>query len=252
MAIHPNNPRSDGPRSDRPRNSGPKTNGRSTLADEGAGGRPAQGVPKAGLAARLSKDARREQLLDVAARHFASMGYARATTAGLAKAAGVTEPIIYRHFRSKKHLFIELVRRAGERTVRQWEQRLAHAKDPAQRLVRLLGENPMVSDENRDAYRVLIQAITEMDDAEIRKVVNEHVAALHSFLTRELARAREEHKIAGRFSPEIIAWLLIHNGLGFGTLSALGIQGHGVDQYGTTSKDVIARLLVGKISGDGA
>ena len=58
---------------------------------------------------RLPASKRREQLLDKAAELFAKNGYARATTAQLAKAAGVTEPIIYRHFKSKRDLFVALI-----------------------------------------------------------------------------------------------------------------------------------------------
>ncbi|MCA9310819.1 MAG: helix-turn-helix transcriptional regulator, partial [Phycisphaerales bacterium] len=51
---------------------------------------------------RLPAAKRREQLLDTAVVLFAERGYGGATTAELARAAGVTEPIIYRHFKSKR------------------------------------------------------------------------------------------------------------------------------------------------------
>ena len=76
---------------------------------------------------RLTGKERREQLLDVAEKAFARHGYARATTAELAKAAGVTEPIIYRHFDSKRALFIALIQRTAQRTLGYWEQQLATA-----------------------------------------------------------------------------------------------------------------------------
>ena len=78
---------------------------------------------------RLPADQRREQLLDRAAELFARHGYARATTAELAKAAGVTEPIIYRHFKSKRDLFISLIERTGRETLDVWE-RDAHTALP--------------------------------------------------------------------------------------------------------------------------
>ena len=53
---------------------------------------------------RLPAAKRREQLLDCAAVLFSEHGYARATTSELARTAGVTEPIIYRHFKSKRDL----------------------------------------------------------------------------------------------------------------------------------------------------
>lgn len=194
---------------------------------------------------RLPAAKRREQLLDCAVQLFARAGYARATTAHLAKAAGVTEPIIYRHFESKRDLFVALIDRASERTVKQWEQHLAGAKDPAERLIRLIGDNPMVTLHGRSVYRVILQAITEVDDAAIHEAVKRHISELHKFLVGELKRAQIEHKITSRFFPELLAWLLIDIGLGYGVLSALKIPGHGEDGSGHHVQDVIARILVG-------
>ena len=88
--------------------------------------------------ARLPANERKAQLLDTAARVFAKRGYAGATTAELAEAAGVSEPIIYRHFKSKKDLFIALVDLTGQDTLSLWEHELASAPTPSARLERLI------------------------------------------------------------------------------------------------------------------
>lgn len=194
---------------------------------------------------RLPAPKRREQLLDCAADLFAVNGYARATTAQLAKAAGVTEPIIYRHFDSKRDLFVALIERTGRETIQQWEKDLADADDPAERLRRLIGDNPMVTERGRHAYRVILQAISETEDSAIHGALRNHIKSLHAFLAEELEAAQKDHKVTGRFSAEIIAWMLIHLGLGYGVLNAMGIANQGVDQGGIHIKDVIARMLVG-------
>jgi AcrR family transcriptional regulator len=195
---------------------------------------------------RLPADKRREQLLDCAADLFAQRGYARATTAQLAKAAGVTEPIIYRHFKSKRDLYIALIERTAKHTLAHWQQRLRDASDPAERLRRVLAENPMVSEEGRAPYRVLMQAITEVDDPEIRSAVALHFRNLHAFLVKELRRAQDERKSLKAFSPELIAWTLIHVGLGYGVLEALGVEGQGTDPKGDHVQNLLERLLIGR------
>jgi len=195
---------------------------------------------------RMPAAQRREQLLNAATALFANSGYARATTAELAKSAGVTEPIIYRHFASKRDLFIALIDRSAASTLAFWERHLKDATDPAQRLLRLLADNPMVSPSGRDEYLVLLQAITEVDDPLIREAVVKHMVGLHSFIVKEIAHAQEEHKVPSRFSAEIIGWLLIHLGMGYGVLTALRIPGHGEDANRAHVQDVIARLLVGR------
>ncbi|MFA6043792.1 MAG: TetR family transcriptional regulator [Phycisphaerales bacterium] len=200
---------------------------------------------------RLKADKRREQLLDTAAVVFATRGYARSTTAQLAKAAGVTEPIIYRHFESKKELFIALVERTAKHTLDHWRQRLADAKDSTERLRRLLGDNPMTLDETREPYLVLMQAITEVDDKDIRKAVTSHFANLHGFLVKELKRAQEERRVLSRFSAELIAWTLIHLGVGYGVLAGLGVEGQGEDKEGHHVQELIERLLIGPVGDAG-
>lgn len=60
-------------------------------------------------AKRLPATERRQQLLDVALRLFATKGYTATTMDDIADAAGVTKPLLYQHFDSKRALYMELV-----------------------------------------------------------------------------------------------------------------------------------------------
>jgi AcrR family transcriptional regulator len=57
---------------------------------------------------RLPADLRRQQLLEVALRLFAARGFEAATMDDIAEAAGVTKPLLYQHFASKRALYVEL------------------------------------------------------------------------------------------------------------------------------------------------
>ena len=194
---------------------------------------------------RLPAAQRREQLLDTAVNLFAEKGFAGATTSELAKAAGVTEPIIYRHFKSKKNLFISVIERTSDLTLEMWERQLATAKDPAQRLRRLIGANPMVSEQGRGMYRVVVQAMMEIEDPEVLKAIRDHIIRIHEFVTHEIVLAQQEGQVSKRFSAEISAWLLLHQGLGFGILAPLNIPHHAHDDSGVRVRDVIAELMLG-------
>ncbi len=63
--------------------------------------------------ARLPAAERREQLLDVAQHVFAEHGYHDTSMNDVAEAAGVTKPVLYQHFDSKKALYQELVDQLG-------------------------------------------------------------------------------------------------------------------------------------------
>lgn len=67
--------------------------------------RPRRGIP----VRRLSGEERREQLFAVSLRLFAERGYEATTMDEIAEAAGVTKPLLYQHFTSKRALYLELV-----------------------------------------------------------------------------------------------------------------------------------------------
>jgi AcrR family transcriptional regulator len=58
---------------------------------------------------RLTAEERRSQLFDVALSLFAERGYAATTMDDIAEAAGVTKPLVYQHFDSKRALYLELM-----------------------------------------------------------------------------------------------------------------------------------------------
>jgi AcrR family transcriptional regulator len=60
-------------------------------------------------ARRLTADQRRQQLYAVALELFAQRGYRATTMDDIAEAAGVTKPLLYQHFSSKRALYLELV-----------------------------------------------------------------------------------------------------------------------------------------------
>lgn len=65
--------------------------------------------------ARLPAARRRRQLLDVALSVFAERGFHLTSMNEIADAAGVTKPVLYQHFRSKRELYLELLEDVGER-----------------------------------------------------------------------------------------------------------------------------------------
>jgi AcrR family transcriptional regulator len=64
---------------------------------------------------RLTATARREQLLDVALGVFGRAGYHGTSMNDVAEAAGVTKPVLYQHFDSKRDLYLALIDEVGTR-----------------------------------------------------------------------------------------------------------------------------------------
>ena len=67
------------------------------------------------MSSRLTATARREQLLEVALDVFARAGYHATSMNEVAEAAGVTKPVLYQHFESKRELYQALLDEVGAR-----------------------------------------------------------------------------------------------------------------------------------------
>jgi AcrR family transcriptional regulator len=62
---------------------------------------------------RLTAEVRRESLIEIARHAFAARGYEGVRTQDIAAVAGVSEALLYRHFASKRELYLEVMRGAA-------------------------------------------------------------------------------------------------------------------------------------------
>ena len=94
------------------------------------------------MSQRLPATARREQILDVALDVFATSGFHGSSMNDVAEAAGVTKPVLYQHFDSKRELYQALIDDVGNRLLdqhRQGDRRGHRRQEPDRtRLPRLL------------------------------------------------------------------------------------------------------------------
>lgn len=73
---------------------------------------------------RLRKEVRQAELLDVAAQTFREKGFHDTSTAEIAERAGVVEGTIYRYFATKRELMVQVVERAYEHAIADFEVQL--------------------------------------------------------------------------------------------------------------------------------
>jgi AcrR family transcriptional regulator len=87
------------------------------------------------LRKRLPAARRRNQLLEVALDRFAANGFHRTSMEEIAEAAGVTKPVLYQHFGSKRMLYLELLETVGEDLLDEVATGAAAETDPYQRVL---------------------------------------------------------------------------------------------------------------------
>ena len=168
---------------------------------------------------RLKAPQRREQLIQVATRLFARSGYEATTTAAIAEAAGVTEPILYRHFDSKQELFVAIVQSVSAQTIAHWKQVIEGLTDPAEQIRRIAQEFPDHIRKLADAYHVIHGALASSRDREVIAVMKEHYAAIEKFFVQLIRQGQTEGVFRPQLDPKGPAWQLIMTGIGYAMIS---------------------------------
>jgi AcrR family transcriptional regulator len=117
--------------------------------------------------ARLSAPLRRAAIEDAAAQLFATHGYAATSVDQIVAQAGVSKPMLYRHFDSKKDLCMKLLeRRRDELAAAPLDEYLRAEGDPVAVLRAMLEAWFEHVERNPHSSRMLFQDI--VGDAEIR------------------------------------------------------------------------------------
>jgi AcrR family transcriptional regulator len=133
---------------------------------------------------RLRAAERRAQLLGVARRLFARDGYRGASMESIAEAAGVTKPVLYQHFSSKRALYSALLANDLGRLTGELEAAFSQAESNEERLRQGFGAYLDFVDRHEDAFRLLFTEALGLDAdfqrqvAEFRRWVAGRVARI--------------------------------------------------------------------------
>lgn len=168
---------------------------------------------KAPATARLSASERREAIVLAALRVFSATSYTGATTAEIAREAGVSEPIIYRHFSSKRDLWLACLDEAWARFRAALEQKMA-----------ALGERDGVCAVAQTGMRprrervllpnLWIQGLTEAaEDADIERALRRQVRTAHELIAGVIRRSQIAGGVPADRDPDTEAWIFLGTGL---------------------------------------
>lgn len=115
------------------------------------------------MSIRLPARQRRDQLLEVALVEFAHHGFPATSMERIAEAAGVTKPVLYQHFASKRALFIEVLDDVGKRLSDDILHATEGADSPRGQVAKGFAAYFDFVARNRDAFLVLFGGGTALD-----------------------------------------------------------------------------------------
>lgn len=164
---------------------------------------------------RLPADERRQAVLETACHMFCRSSYHGATTAEIAREVGVSEPVLYRHFASKRDLYLACLEEAWQHVRAMWDQAVAAEDDPS-KWVAAIGNAYLQAKKADKVFLVdlWIQSLSEAsEDPEIRKHLREHIFEVHDYVVEIIRKAQQEGGVIKERDANAEAWIFISLGV---------------------------------------
>ena len=166
-------------------------------------------------APRLRKAERKRQLLATAKHLFVIHGYTATTTEKIAQAAGVSEPVLYRHFENKKALFLEVLREVREATLNRWRAEALTLADPLAKLHAIADMYLGTTREHAVEFRIMHRTLMETDDDEVLAFLRSFYLDSEALLAQVIAEGQQAGVFRRELDPRVGAWELIRGALGY-------------------------------------
>jgi TetR/AcrR family transcriptional regulator len=191
-------------------------------------------------ARRLPAEKRKRQIIESAREVFASQSYGRVGTADLARAAGISEPALYRHFAGKKELFVATIRATGPRLLEIWEEISVDYEDPLETLWAIGVYYYDHLDSHKANMKLQFRALSESDDEDIRAALHDNFEAFVEFVTDTLEEGKARGIVKREVDSRLVAWQFLGIGMTLDLMHMLGFN----DEMDRTRADLWGRIYL--------
>ena len=188
---------------------------------------------------RMPAAERREKLVETAVSVFSQGSYRGTTTAEIARAAGVSEPILYRHFASKRDLYLAALDHVWSDVRAHWEAALEQSVDVLGALESIGRGNFATRDCKHQLSELWVQALSEAtEDPALRKHLRKHMREVHGYFADVLRRGQEEGVLHADRDVESEAWIFLSG-------SVMGMVGR---RIGLMDDDEVKRIREARLA----
>ena len=162
---------------------------------------------------RLPAAERRQAIVDAALRVFSEGSYRGTTTAEIAREAGVSEPILYRHFASKRDLYLTCLEEAWTRLRAAVEEKLEEL-GPSYGPLAIARTGLGLREKRMLPPTLWVEALSvASEDPELRRYLRRHIREVHDYLAGVLRASQEAGGVAPERDPDAEAWIFIAGAL---------------------------------------
>lgn len=163
---------------------------------------------------RLPAAERRQAIVEAAQRVFAGGSYSGATTAEIAREAGISEPILYRHFASKRELYFACLEQAWGSLRSALDVKLAEHGDREAVAAIGLAWREFHASGGIKPVTLWIQALTEAgEDVEIQAFLRGQLREVHDYIAAAVKRAQVAGGVPQDRDPDAEAWVFVGTAL---------------------------------------
>jgi AcrR family transcriptional regulator len=172
----------------------------------------------------MTAEDRRQSIIDATIDVIARLNYESATTALIAKEAGINEALIYAHFKSKKELQLAMLDYLIKYRLGIYRSNpVFKPENKNQSIVKTINAQYLERIQQPDVnmFSCLLKSVFAIDE-DIRKKGMDCAIALYEFNRQNLIEDGRRGFFNNRFDPDIIAWEILGSILLISTLAVSG------------------------------
>lgn len=137
------------------------------------------------------------------------------TTGKVASRTGVSEPILYRHFSSKRAIMRAVLDEVITRMMDSLRKLVEGETNPVAALNRICRAYPELARQYRQEFRIINQTLAGNNDPVVRAALARHYDTYRTFLEALIAKGQQTGALRRDITATVGAWHMIHAALGF-------------------------------------
>lgn len=174
---------------------------------------------------RKSAEDRKSQIIGQVLRLASEIGPDRMSTTDVARAVGISQPAVFRHFPTKGDLWVAVAEDVSDSLEERWAEAETRAKTPAQRLRGLIGAQLAAIAERPALPSILFSRELTVENPPLREVFGQLLSSFQSRIAAAVAEMQSEANLSNDIDARDAAVLLASTVQGVAIRWTLGNRG---------------------------
>lgn len=178
----------------------------------GYAGKMSQNIVQKTKAKYIEYEQRHQDILNAAIKLFNAKGYRGAKTLEIAKEAGISEPTMYKHFKSKKALFLACFQSIADELFGKYRGLYQEKKDDEIEYLKGIFDTYIDFVANSpDKSMFLVHMLSYWDDKDFKKVYRELMESSIESVSRVIESAKRKGLLESHVDSRFLAALFVGN-----------------------------------------